>query len=64
VTFVDYLTSYRLSQAKRLLANPDMPVTDVAAAVGFDDPSYFTRVFRREEGLSPSEYRAAAQRAD
>ena len=62
VTFVDYLTNYRLSQAKRLLENPSMPVTDVAAAVGFDDPSYFTRVFRREEGMSPSEYRVATQR--
>lgn len=63
LTFVDYLTNYRLTQAKRLLENPLMPVTDVAAAVGFDDPSYFTRVFRREEGLSPSEYRLAAQRS-
>jgi AraC-like DNA-binding protein len=59
VTFVEYLANYRMDEAKRLLANPSMPVADVAAAVGFNDPSYFTRVFRRQEGVSPSEYRAA-----
>ena len=60
MTFVEYLANYRMKQAKRLLANPSMPVADVAAAVGFNDPSYFTRVFRRQEGISPSEYRAAS----
>lgn len=59
VTFVEYLASHRMQQAKRLLANPTMPVADVAVAVGFNDPSYFTRVFRRQEGVSPSEYRAS-----
>jgi AraC-like DNA-binding protein/ActR/RegA family two-component response regulator len=59
VTFVEYLANYRMEQAKRLLTNPNMPVADVAAAVGFNDPSYFTRVFKRQEGISPSEYRAA-----
>lgn len=60
VTFVEYLASYRMEQAKRLLANPTMPVGDVAVAVGFSDPSYFTRVFKRQEGIAPSEYRANA----
>ena len=60
VTFVEYLAAYRVAQAKRLLANPAMPVADVAVAVGFNDPSYFTRGFRKQEGVSPSEYRAAA----
>jgi YesN/AraC family two-component response regulator len=59
VTFVEYLANYRMAQAKRLLANPSMPVADVAVAVGFSDPSYFTRVFKRQEGVAPSEYRAA-----
>jgi AraC-like DNA-binding protein/ActR/RegA family two-component response regulator len=59
MTFVEYLADYRVLQAKRLLANPTMAVADVAGAVGFNDPSYFTRVFRKQEGVSPSEYRAA-----
>lgn len=58
-TFVEYLAHYRMGQAKRLLANPTMPVAEVAVAVGFNDPSYFTRVFRKQEGISPSEYRAS-----
>ena len=60
VTFVEYLSQYRVAAAKRLLANPRISVTDVAAAAGFSDPSYFTRVFRKQEGVSPSEYRASA----
>jgi len=58
-TFLEYLANYRIEKAKQLLANLTMSVTDVAAAVGFTDPSYFTRVFRKQEGLSPSEYRSA-----
>ncbi len=58
VTFVDYVANHRVSEAKRLLANPNISVTDVAAAVGFNDPSYFTRVFKRQVGISPSEFRA------
>ncbi len=57
VTYVDYLACYRIEQAKRLLNNPAMSIADVAAAVGFNDPSYFTRVFRRITGASPSAYR-------
>ncbi len=58
VTFVEYLSSHRVSEAKRLLANAAISIADVAAAVGFPDPSYFTRVFRKQENISPSEYRA------
>jgi YesN/AraC family two-component response regulator len=57
LTFVEYLARHRIEEAKRLLGNRSMSVTDVAAAVGFTDPSYFTRVFRRVAGSSPTEYR-------
>jgi AraC-like DNA-binding protein len=57
VTYVEYVARYRVVQAKRLLSNPAMSIADAAAAVGFTDPSYFTRVFRRVTGLSPSAYR-------
>jgi YesN/AraC family two-component response regulator len=59
VTFLEHLCGYRIAQAKRLLMNPGMSVSDVAAAVGFADPSYFARVFRKESGTRPSEYREA-----
>ncbi len=57
VTYVEYVARYRIVQAKRLLNNPTMSIADAAAAVGFADPSYFTRVFRKVTGLSPSGYR-------
>ncbi|MCX7056991.1 MAG: helix-turn-helix domain-containing protein [Proteobacteria bacterium] len=58
VSFVDYLSSYRVMMAKRLLRNPQMAMADVAAAVGFQDSSYFSRVFRKHEQMTPSEYRS------
>jgi len=44
-------------EARRMLAYTRMPVSEVGFAVGFDDPSYFSRVFRKRVGLTPKEYR-------
>jgi YesN/AraC family two-component response regulator len=54
ITFRDYLVSYRLKEACRLLENPTVSVADVAFAVGFNDPSYFTRIFKHRVGVAPS----------
>jgi YesN/AraC family two-component response regulator len=59
ITFRDYLSDCRLVQAKRLLGIPQAPVSDVAAMAGFNDPSYFARLFRKRTGISPSAYRAS-----
>jgi len=47
----------RMNQAKYLLSDTDMPVADTARQCGFADPLYFSRVFRRHTGISPSQYR-------
>ncbi|MFJ6699072.1 helix-turn-helix domain-containing protein [Streptomyces sp. NPDC091272] len=47
----------RVHEAKRLLARTDLTVRQVASAVGFADPAYFCRFFRRETGNSPGEFR-------
>ncbi|MER5885747.1 AraC family transcriptional regulator [Streptomyces sp. NPDC001941] len=47
----------RTSEAKRLLARTELTVRQVAARVGFDDPAYFCRFFRRETGTSPGGFR-------
>ena len=52
-----YLQRLRIQEAKRLLKNSAMPMGDVGAVSGFSDHSYFSQVFRRETGVSPSEYR-------
>lgn len=57
VTFQTYLLTRRIEEAKRLLANPKVSVTDICFTVGFQDLSYFTRTFQRYVGLPPSRYR-------
>lgn len=53
----DYLLSYRLNRAKEILLVENVPIQEIAQAVGFRDPFYFSRVFKKQFGLSPSEYR-------
>lgn len=47
----------RLSEAKALLAESDTSIVEVARMVGYDDPAYFSRVFTRRVGVTPSEFR-------
>jgi AraC-like DNA-binding protein len=47
-------------EARRLLRYSDLPVVRISAMLGFPDPAYFARFFRREAGASPSEYRSKA----
>jgi AraC-like DNA-binding protein len=65
INFKDFLTRQRIARAQQLLCNPHAAVVDIAYAVGFTDPPYFARVFRRLVGLAPSAFRAngAASRA-
>lgn len=53
-----YVRSFRLQQAKQLLKNPEMNISQVAFAVGFSDPNYFTRTFNEEFGITPSTFKA------
>jgi AraC-like DNA-binding protein len=51
----------RTIRAKKLLADSSVPIIDVAAAVGLDDQSYFARFFKRQTGMTPSEFRKVMQ---
>jgi signal transduction histidine kinase/DNA-binding LacI/PurR family transcriptional regulator/AraC-like DNA-binding protein/ActR/RegA family two-component response regulator len=53
---MDYLNRFRVVQARRLLDEGHFNITEVMAATGFNDSSYFSRVFRREAGISPRKY--------
>ena len=53
----DAIREYRVEQAKRMLRDPDVRVSDVAGAVGFDNFSYFSTIFKKETGETPQEYR-------
>lgn len=52
-----YALRCRLEKARELLAGTPMTVQEIAYAVGFEDPQYFSRTFRAEVGVSPREYR-------
>lgn len=54
---VSYLVQYRISQAKQLLQNPLKNIVQVCIECGFQSPSYFSKVFRRETGMTPIQYR-------
>lgn len=55
--FTSYLTEYRVKAAKKMLEQPTVNVKDVGKAVGYMDSNYFTRVFKRITGQTPTEYR-------
>lgn len=56
--FVSYLSEYRIENAKKQLARRYVNIKDIGKSVGYQDSNYFTKVFRRITGKSPSEYRA------
>ncbi|QSF45637.1 response regulator transcription factor [Paenibacillus tianjinensis] len=57
MNFIDYLIELRIREAKRLLAQNDNRIYDVAGAAGFKDVKYFSKVFKKITGLTPVEYR-------
>lgn len=58
-TYTDLLQIKRLSQAGYLLSHTAMPVSDIALAVGYENVSYFHRIFRKKYGVTPRHYRIA-----
>ena len=57
------LIRLRIEKAKRLLVgHPQMEIKQVAAAVGYEDPLYFSRLFKRETGINPSAFRDSMAR--
>ena len=57
-TFTEYTNRLRIERSKMYLHRSDMSLSEIACAVGFDDQSYFTRIFKRQVGIPPGKYRA------
>ena len=53
----DFLRQVRMQRAEQLVAKSRMSISEVAYAVGFSDPKYFTKCFKKVTGMTPSEYR-------
>ncbi len=57
VSILEYITDERIKLAKEILLRTDYPINQVADSVGYANYSYFTKIFRRAEGMSPRQYR-------
>jgi two-component system response regulator YesN len=57
-TFINYLTDYRMEQAVQRLIEKDDKTYVIAAQVGYADPAYFSYVFKKKFGVSPTRYRS------
>lgn len=60
-TAIQYIHEIRLSKAKELLISSHLPISEIAYRVGIEDPVYFTRVFKKRFGKTPSHYRSLVQ---
>lgn len=58
INFSDYLGQFRIDKAKVLMINPNLKVAQISEMVGFHDVKYFSKVFKKQEGVSPKEYRS------
>ena len=56
-TFIEYLTQLRMNKAKELLRCSDKRSGEIALEVGYKDPHYFSFLFKKTQGCTPSEYR-------
>lgn len=60
-TLMDYVQNLRIEEAKRFLETGTTPFDDIAAEVGYENPGFFRRLFKRRTGLTPSDYRRMFQ---
>ncbi len=55
--FIDYLTGIRMEVAKELLSQGDLSIKEIGYRIGYNDPNYFSRIFKKTVGVTPTEYR-------
>ena len=60
-TLIDYVQNLRIEAAKRLLESGHTAVDEISVQVGYEDPSFFRRLFKRRTGLAPAQYRRLFQ---
>ena len=56
-TPLDYVQTVRIEEAKQMLESTDLPTEAVAAEIGYEEPAFFRRLFRRRTGVAPASYR-------
>ncbi|MGE6855960.1 helix-turn-helix domain-containing protein [Bacillus sp. FSL K6-2841] len=62
VSVTDYITKKRMARAKQLMAKGNAKLKDIALEIGYQDPYYFSRIFKKKTGMTPSTYMKSRQR--
>ncbi|SHM43158.1 response regulator [Gracilibacillus kekensis] len=57
ISYIDYLTKCRIRKAKECIQQNQMSLKEISLTVGYKDPNYFSRVFKKNCGISPSQYK-------
>lgn len=57
INYIDFLTECRIEKAKKLLNDPERSLKEITFEVGYHEPNYFSKVFKKMCGVSPKEYR-------
>ncbi len=57
VNFIDYLTNIRIEKAKELLLSTDCSMKEICTRIGYSDPNYFSRAFKKNVGVTPTEFK-------
>lgn len=57
MTLLNYINTYRMNQASRLIADTDMTMTEIADHIGMNDSQHFSKLFKNTIGSTPCEYR-------
>ena len=61
---MQYILTIRMNNAASLLESTDYSMAEISAIVGYDNPLYFSRLFKKQKGVSPSEYRKLVSQKD
>ena len=57
--FIEYVNTLKVEKACELLVTTNLSIIDIAMSVGFDDQSYFTKLFKKDTSMTPKQYRSA-----
>ena len=60
--FIEYLTAIRINKAKELLDASEYSMKEICAMVGYSDPNYFSRTFKKNVGVTPTEYKESRKK--